>query len=416
MEEIINRLIGKHDCSNELINQTISYFQITPNYPIILIGGTNGKGSTVNYITNILMYSGYKVGTFTSPHIFRYNERITINQKPINDNDLNILLKEISNYHNFSLGLFKTFFFAAHKHFINNNIDIAVIEVGIGGKNDITNCIEPTISAITCVDLDHCHILGNTIEKIALDKAHIYRNKKYGFFGDDHVPNSVLEYCNKNNIKLQQYNKNFGFNLKDEFIFHVWGNDYNYYGLPQPCNRGIVQMKNFSLAVAILKKMSTQFPITLNSIKTALVNTKMLGRFEVMPGKPQFIFDVAHNPQATKIMIDNLLTLKTFYKKRIAIFGIAEDKDYNTIIKLVKNYIDYWYIAKISNDRGVDNVKIYQSLLNNGIQSESIHQFTTIKEATENILKSSDIDNQIIAFGSFLVVDEAYSYYREFFR
>jgi dihydrofolate synthase/folylpolyglutamate synthase len=414
---MIDKLIGKNNCSIELINQTISYFQINPNYPIILIGGTNGKGSTVNYITNILMHSGYKVGTFTSPHVFRYNERITINQKEISDDDLNILLQEITKYHNFQLGLFKTFFIAAHKYFIKNNVDIAVFEVGIGGKNDITNFIEPTISAITCVDLDHCHILGNTIEEIGLDKAHIYRSNKYAFFGDDNLPGSILNYCVKNNVKLQQYNKDFGFILQDELNFNIWGDNYNYYSLPHPCNRGIVQMKNFSLAVAILKKMGDLFPITLSSIKTSLVTTKMIGRFEVMPGKPQFIFDVAHNPQAVKVLIGNLLNLKTFYKKRIAIFGISEDKDYNEIIKLIKNYIDLWYIAKISSDRGVDNVKIYSCLLNNGINSEFIKQFETIGDATRCILtKVNNIDNQIIAFGSFLVVDESYSCYREIFR
>ncbi len=415
MNELINKLIGKIDCSPDLIKKTIDYFDIKPTYPIILVGGTNGKGSTVHYLNNILINSGYRVGMFTSPHVFKYNERISVNNFPIDDNSLLQFMTEVANYHNFQLGLFKTLFIVAHKYFIQNNIDIAVIEVGIGGKNDITNILEPTVSAITCVALDHCQILGDTIDKIGLDKAHIYRNNKNGFFGDVNTPLSVIDYCHANKVKLYQYKKDFGFTDNEDSSFAVWGNNYHYYGLPQPCNRGIVQMKNFALAVAILKSMP-DITITLQAIKTALVTTKMLGRFEVMPGNPQFIFDVAHNPQAVSVMIDNLLQLKTFYKKRIAIFGVAEDKDYNSIIKIIKKYIDIWYIAKISSNRGLDNDKIYQCLLDNGINDDNVVRFKSIELATKEILEHNNIDNQVIVFGSFLVVDESYSYYKKIFR
>jgi len=413
IEHIIDDLLNTDNFLPNLadVQQVIDLLHIRPTYPIILVGGTNGKGSTCAYLSNILRLAGFKVASFTSPHVFTYNERICMNNIPISDDDLAMYLQQVINASHVPLGLFKTFALASHLYFTAQQSDIAIIEVGVGGKRDVTNLFEPTISAITVVDLDHCYLLGETIEEIGLEKAHIYRPQKWAFYGSNNLPHTVVDHAHAIGAQFATLNKDFGVVLH-EHSFDVWCDDSKYYTLPYPAMRGSEQVYNVALSLAILHKMQQQFPTPLQCIKEALLTTKLVGRFDIMPGQPQIVFDVAHNPQAIKNMLQNMVKLP-FAKHNIAVFGIAQDKDYAQVIQMCSKVFDKWYIAKIDSPRGLDSVEIAQLLAKNDIAPSQIVICDNITLAMTNALKSANKDDRIICFGSFLVVDSAYKQYKK---
>jgi dihydrofolate synthase/folylpolyglutamate synthase len=414
LANVIDKLLSTDNCSPTLaeVQQIIKQLNIAPNYPIILVGGTNGKGSTCAYLSNILRLSGFKVGCFTSPHVFNYNERISINNQPISDDDLVKYLNQITDVTNSPLGLFKTFTLASHLYFTAKKIDIAVVEVGIGGNRDITNIFTPTISAITGVDFDHCYLLGDTLDEIGLEKAHIYRPHKWAFYGSNNPPSSVINYATEIAAKLELLNKDFGVTLHEN-SFDVWcGSNNNYYTLPYPALRGKEQVHNVALGLAIISKLQLDFPTPLQAIKTALLETKLVGRFDVMPGLPQTVFDVAHNPQAVKTMLENMVKLP-FAKHNFAVFGIAADKDYQQVIQISAGSFDKWYVATLDSPRGLDAAVVAQTLIANNIQANQIIICDNIEAAMQRAKQAAGENDRIMCFGSFLVVASAYQQYKK---
>ena len=409
LQQVINELLEtRHTTPDfEQMQIYIDQLNLKPAYPIILIGGTNGKGSTCAYLTTCLTLAGYKVGTFTSPHVLEYNERICINNKAINDNNLLQILSYIINHCGNKLGLFKTFTLAAHYWFMQQNIDIAVIEVGIGGRNDITNLFTPSISAITSIALDHCEILGYDLETIGLEKAGIFRPHIPCFYGDTNPPYTVIDYAQQINAELNILGRDFNY-TKSEISFDVLINSQNYFTLPLPSLRGNEQLKNATLAIAILDTIKQQFPIGLGTIKTALLQTKLLGRFHLLPGVPQIIIDSAHNPQAVNQMLQNMVKLP-FVKHNYAIFSCAADKDANEIIRLCADKFDKWFIAQIASERSIEIHKLRQILLENNINKSNIIICDDIKQALINAKQITSNEDRIIAFGSFLVIEQIYS-------
>ena len=402
--------INDFDLSLDITKQVIKQLNICPTYPIILVGGTNGKGSTCAYLTNILINAGYKVGTYTSPHVFNYTERICINNQPIDFDNLTQLLTQIYNANQDQLGLFKTFTLAAHLYFIHQQIDIAIMEVGIGGLHDVTNLFEPDISVITGIDYDHCHILGYSLDEIAIQKAGIFRANKWSFIGENNPPQSLLNYATTINTKLQIANLDFGFKLRDN-CFDVWcdhrGDQKNFLSLPLPALRGTKQLNNATLAIAILNKLSNLFPISISAIKTGLIQTKIIGRFQLIPGLPQIILDVAHNSQAISHMLENMLKLP-FAKNDYAIFGCRDDKDIVNIIKQCRSRFSKWFIAPLNYKHSITNKQLIQIMLDNNVAEEQIIACDSIESACKLALASMTDKDRVSCFGSFLVVEEAY--------
>ncbi len=395
--------------NNQAIINTINHLNIAPTYPIVLVGGTNGKGSTCAYLTTILASAGYKVGTFTSPHVFDYNERIKLNNQLITDQELAKYLKIVIDDSQENLGIFKTFTLAAHLYFIDKKIDIAIIEVGIGGLKDTTNLFEPTISAITTVDLDHCDVLGDTIDAIGLEKAGIYRSNKPAFFGSKNIPTSVIDYAKQINADLTCYNKEYSVNMKE----HSWdfiSDELNLYSMPFPSLRGSEQIYNAALSIAILNKLKTITPVSSSQIKAGLLQTTLIGRFQVMAGIPQVILDTAHNPQAIELMCNNMLKLG-FVRRNIAVFAIAKDKDYAKVIEIASKYFDTWYIAPLNTMRQTDSDELINRLLANKINPKNIFICDDIPQAFTNAYHQVKDEERIVAFGSFITVEQSYLTY-----
>ncbi len=407
-QDLIDKLLLADNFSNNLdeVKQVINNLKLEPNYPIILVGGTNGKGSTCAYLNTILTLSGYKTGCFTSPHVIDYNERITLSNQVVDDNTLIHGLDHVISHSKTNLGIFKTFTLAAHYIFMQRKIDIAIIEVGVGGKYDVTNLFEPEISVITSIDFDHQAILGNTLDEIANQKAGILRADKPFFYGSKDMPITLYNYAK--NIKANLYQLGINFTTKiHESGFDFIDNIRNLYSIPFPAMRGIEQINNVALSIAILNKIHDRFPTTITTIKNGILQTRLTGRFQVLPGIPQIILDVAHNAQAVSQMLKNMLKLP-FVKNSYAIFGIASDKDISQIIQLSKSAFDRWFIAPIKSNRALNLNRIEEQLTKHGVIQENIIKCETITQAFEKTQKSCTTQDRIVCFGSFLVVEEIY--------
>lgn len=389
--------------------------QVKSNYPTILVTGTNGKGSVCAFISSILKSSGYRVGVFTSPHVIDYNERITIDNVNISDQDFYDYLQKVANdtaYLDRPFGFFRLLTLIAHSYFIDKNIDIAVIEVGIGGAKDITNCFDPDISIITKVALDHCEVLGDNREKIGLEKAKIFRSIKPAIYGEFDIPNSVLDYAQKINTNLLRFGIDFKVQINDRNSWHyldLKNNVNNLYSLLTPSMRGKQQVVNAAIAICAIQQLEftdNGFTFSKTVIKNAISMTRLKGRFEVLPGYPRVILDVAHNPDAVANMVHNMLELGL--KNNIAVFAVAKDKDIKNIIKNSKKYFKKWYIAPIENiDRSCNLEDIVQELTQQDVLLDDICSFDCVADAMLAALKMRQADYNIVVFGSFLTVAAA---------
>ncbi len=403
--QLIEHLLNTNNFSATLANvqSTIYALGLSGSYPIILIGGTNGKGSTCAYLTSILIAGGYKVGTFTSPHILDYNERITINNIALSDSELSAYLAQVIAKSPVNLGIFKSFTLAAHLAFSDAQVDIVICECGIGGGRDCTNLFEPTVSAITTVGLDHCHLLGHTIEEIAREKAGIYRRGKPALFGAPKSIPSLVAYAKQIQADFSSYGQEFTVK-RLALSWDFYSKEVNYYSLPYPSLRGTEQIYNAALALACLGKIRERFPLCLSQIKAGLLQTRLAGRFQVLPGQPQIILDTAHNPQALESLLHNMLKLP-FAQHSYALFAIADDKDWRGIIQLAAKHFSVWYIAPLGTKRGaqIEQLSAYLNScgVNQIIVGTSIAQ--VFKDA-KSALRDSD---RLVCFGSFLVVEAA---------
>jgi dihydrofolate synthase/folylpolyglutamate synthase len=415
LDNLLEKIINNASSEKNLFDYKSILSKIRPTYPIILVTGTNGKGSVCAYLEKILCLSGYKTGVYTSPHVLKYNERIAINGDYISDEDLyNYLLELIQelDYWNNPIGLFKLFTFVAHKYFCHNCIDIMVCEVGIGGAKDITNSFEPDISVITRVALDHCNVLGNNREQIGYQKAHVFRSNKPAIYGEEDIPCSVREYAEHNNINITQFGKHFSCKILDRNSWNyidLDNSNNNLYSLPTPAMRGKQQIANSAISICVIQNLQRilgKFVFSKSVIKQAILETRLKGRFEILPGYPRVVLDVAHNPDSVANMVDNMIELGL--ENSIAVFAVAKDKDVRNIIKNCKQYFKSWYIAPTNYATRSSSVDyIYRELLEQGVDSNSIFMFETVLDATQAALAMRKKNYDIVIFGSFLTVAEA---------
>lgn len=304
------------------------------------IGGTNGKGSTVHFLSSILIKAGYKVGTFTSPYLVSHHDRIRINNKFIEDEDLlNIVNKFYNDFEGLQLSFFEMDTFIALYYFYVNKVDIAIIEVGLGGRLDATNVIFPLISAVTNIGLDHMDLLGDSLEKIAFEKAGIIKDNTPFYTSENkgeclEVFTSV---CNKKGAQI---------NLIKEPSNIIFGDDETTFTLNKEefiiKGNATYQPINASLAISIAKKLSlTGFDkLNINIIKEGLKSSFWSGRFERLSNKPLIYIDGAHNVAAINVLKDTLsLFKKRGYHIRI-IFSSLKDKDHNSMLTILKSISD----------------------------------------------------------------------------
>lgn len=370
--------------------------------PVILVGGTNGKGSTCAMLERILLCAGYRVGLYTSPHFLRYNERVRIDARPVADAPLCEAFARVDAARGDTpLTYFEFGTLAAWEVFAAARLDAVILEVGLGGRLDAVNIYEPDCAIVTTVDLDHMVYLGDTREAIGFEKAGIFRPGRAAVCGDPEPPRSLLEHGAALGADLQLIGRDFGYRRQEQ-QWQYWGRAGKRSGLAHPALRGANQLGNASVALACLDALREALPVAMQDIRRGLAEVELTGRFQVLPGRPTIVLDVAHNPQAARVLAGNLGDM-AFHPETWGVFGMLHDKDIAAVIAPLRNRITRWLPCSLEGPRAASAEELIQALAAAGVASP-LPAFPTPGAAMSHALEQAGENDRIVAFGSFLTV------------
>lgn len=386
------------------VDQVKERLKLDPAFKIITVGGTNGKGSTCAMLENILNIAGYRTGLYTSPHLLRYNERVRLNREASNDAGLCEAFEAVENARgDVPLTYFEFGTLAAMCLFVRARVDVAILEVGLGGRLDAVNAFDSGCAIVTSIGLDHTEYLGKTLDAIGTEKAGIYRPHKPAIFGDEQLPATVRDHANSIGAEFLTLGEDFKFSRQDT-QWQFLGRRGNHHGLPYPALRGGYQLNNASAALAALDELREVLPVTLQDIKRGLLELDLPGRFQVLPGQPTVILDVAHNPPAVKMLAQQLGHMGRF-RKTHAVFGMLKDKDIGGVVNIMAGLIDIWHLGSIDAARGASAEDLLTFF--SGGRGGSVSCYPSVALAYDAACRQAEQDDRIVVFGSFYTVAEA---------
>lgn len=404
---------GLIDMGLTRVAQVKDNMNLQPACPVIVVGGTNGKGSTCAYLSTIYSQAGYKVGTLTSPHLRQFNERICINTQPVTDDAIIQSFERIEQARgDISLTYFEFNTLAAVDIFMRENVDIMVLEVGLGGRLDAVNIFDADCAIVTSVDLDHQAFLGDTIEQVGFEKAGIFRANRPAICGENPPPQRLVQHANEIGANLLLMKQDFQFRqLEQQWSFQFTPRSgslkpHNRNALPLPALRGSYQLNNAACALAAIECLHSRLPIDVGAIKRGLLLVENVGRFQVLAGRPITVLDVGHNPHAAKALRQSLIALP-FAQHRIAVFSMLADKDIDSVLRCLKDQFDEWFIAPLDVPRGMTIEQLEHKLAQH--QITRTRSFKNVAQACQTALSVATENDRIVAFGSFHTVAEAMS-------
>ena len=370
----------------------------------ISVGGTNGKGSCVAMLDSILRTAGYRTGTYTSPHILRYNERICIDGKAVSDDRIMQAFERIDKAReDTSLSFFEFGTLAALDIFSSENIDVRILEVGLGGRLDAVNIVDANIALIATIDIDHQEWLGHTREAIGHEKAGIFRDGQPAVIADLNVPESVIRAADQLGTPLYKQSHEFGFRREGD-TWSWWGEGTPLTGLPLPAISGDHQLLNASAVIQCLQLVKHEKPIAEAHVAQGLSDVQLSGRFQFLPGEIPVLLDVAHNPQAVAILAGHLRQYFPGIKIR-AIFSVMRDKDIVSMIQQISDVVDSWYLAPLRMPRAAAPEELAEILHNAGIHKVK-QSFTNVTDACRAARQDADPGDLLLVFGSFFLVSD----------
>lgn len=388
------------------VREVFSALKAEISCPVITVGGTNGKGSTCAVLEAILSSAGYRTGLYTSPHLARYNERVRVAGREADDDALCEAFAAVEQARGaVPLTYFEFGTLAALYLFSRKNLDALILEVGLGGRLDAVNVVDADCAVLTGVGIDHVEYLGNTREEIGREKAGIFRPGRPAVIADPHPPESVLAEIERLGAVAVLLGRDFGY-AKQGTQWSCWGPAGKRPGLAHPALRGGVQLRNASAAIAALDTLRQRLPIAMKDVRRALAEVVLRGRFEVLPGRPRVILDVAHNPEAAAVLADNLGD-SGFAPETIAVFGMLRDKDIAGVIRAVAPRITRWHLASLPGPRGADARYLARIFLDLKIHA-TITEHDSVADALATARKEAGESDKIVVFGSFLTVAGAY--------
>jgi dihydrofolate synthase/folylpolyglutamate synthase len=376
--------------------------------PVIMVAGTNGKGSTCAMLEAILLRAGYKVGLYIKPHFLDFNERARVNGELASDQ----ALIEAFNFVEARRGAVDLTYFEfttlAIMHLLAGaGIDVAILEVGLGGRLDAVNVIDADVAIVTSVDIDHTDFLGTTREEIGFEKAGIFRPGKPAICSDPVPPASLVAHAEAIGADLWLLGRDFNYS-GDKQQWNYGGRSQRRNSLAYPSLRGANQLLNASAALAALEVLRLELPVGAQEVRTGLVVVELPGRFQVLPGRPTVILDVAHNPHAASALAQNLGNMG-FHPYTYAVFGVMQDKDIAGVIAPMAQYIDHWCLAELPSPRSAHTADLAITVA--GLMPEdgkpgerSIGEFSDPAKAFANAMSRAGENDRIVVFGSFYTV------------
>ena len=412
------------DLGLERVAQVADKLKISRPAPFVIsVAGTNGKGSSVAMLTSTLKAAGYSVGTYSSPHILRFNERIQVDGQMVEDQTIIDAFLEIElSRGDIKLTYFEFSTLAALLIFKQNRVEVAVLEVGLGGRLDAVNIVDADAALITAIDVDHIDWLGSDRSVIATEKAGICRSSKPAICSDPNPPQSLFDYAQNLKIPLFTLGRDFTFEknqqaCQDSAQTESWTvafkSDSDRFSwpevdgkcLPLPVLKGELQLQNAAGVVALLAQIQSELPVSYAALCKGLKSVVHPGRLQPLLVKKQaWLVDVAHNPQSAEVLADYLSVQKLSHRYQ-AIFSVLNDKDSLPMIKLLKPYIQTWFIADLAIPRSTSASELKALLLQADIPAAAICVVESIDHALERVVLNQV--NPVLVWGSFFTVSQA---------
>jgi len=371
---------------------------LAPPPVVITVGGTNGKGSCVALLDAILRHAGYRVGSYTSPHLARYNERVCVDGCAVSDEVLMTAFQHVEDARKRTpLTYFEFGTLAALSVFSEACPDVLVLEVGLGGRLDAVNILDADAALVTTVDLDHAAWLGDDRESIGREKAGIFRTGQVAVYGADDPPQSVLDAAKTLGTLLWVGGRDYRYRLTPEGW--DWGSGEGVRtGLPLPRLRGGHQVQNAAAVLAVLQRLKERIPVDQRAVRAGLLSAHLAGRFDVRPGAPTLVIDVAHNPQAAHALADNLRRLPR-QGRLLAVFGALADKDIEGVVRPLSGSVDHWYLGSIEGDRGLGADALVDRAAG---MLDGASRFKSVLEAFDAAVAAAAEEDVVVVFGSFM--------------
>ena len=381
-----------------------------PNAQVFTVAGTNGKGSTTTTLAAILNAQGYQVGLYQSPHIYRFNERVKLSGIEVDDQtlvDAFVQVDQARRACDLSLSFFEATTLAAFVIFKNKQCDVWVLEVGLGGRLDVVNVVDPDVAVITNIGLDHIDWLGDTIEKIAFEKAGIIRPDIPVIFGGlQSLPHAIQNKVKECEAKLYVADRDYFYQYTDDGQDWLFASSGTTLKLPM----GSLALENIATAVAAI--LSSEVHVTQAAITQGIQQAYLQGRFEIrqIQGKT-VIFDAGHNPHGVEFLLKQLRKFLEYHKQYtevISVFSMLADKDINSVVNLLKDTISTWKIAPLTAPRAA---KIAQ--LDDALQGETVQHFKSVQLAFKSALNETKNNQLILVCGSFHTLEAVWEYLEE---
>ena len=376
--------------------------------PVITVAGTNGKGSTCAMLEAILLQAGYRTGVFTSPHLVHFEERLRLKGDPVRAMDLVAACARVErtrglNDAEISLTYFEFTTLAILDVMARSGLDVVILEVGLGGRLDAVNIIDTDCAIITSIDLDHMGLLGTDREAIGYEKAGIMRTGRPVIVSDPVPPQSVLDRAMEVGADLWREGEDF--NVSGDKQQWGWaGRGRRYSGLAYPALRGANQLVNAAGVLAALAALRERLPVTAQAVRNGFAFVELPGRFQIIPGQPTLVLDVAHNPHSVAALAANLDAMG-YFPTTHAVFGAMADKDLAPMLARVNPLIDRWYFTDLPTSRAASAVNLQtQWQAQNTRKDASSNTFADPMQALQAAIEAADPTDRIVVFGSFYTV------------
>lgn len=375
---------------------------LAPAFPLIVVGGTNGKGSTCAYLEAILGAAGYKTGVYTSPHLLRYNERVRIAGVEASDGDLVRAFERVDAARGeTSLTYFEFGTLGAMLQFVDAGVDVAVLEVGLGGRLDAVNVFDADAAIVTSVDLDHTDYLGDTREKIGFEKAGIYRAGRPAICADPAPPASLVEHARRIGAGLRCVGSAFAA-AREDGRWTYRGADLDWHDLPLPAMAGDFQLRNAAAALAVLEALRACLPVDAAAIRRGLASARLPGRFQRISAAPEVIVDVAHNAEAARALAASLRA-QPAAGRTLAVVGMLADKDAAAVFAALADQIDAWWTCAPDSPR-VRDAAALAAILREHAGGAPIRVQPDVNAALAEARGAARENDRILVFGSFYTV------------
>ncbi|MGE0082737.1 MAG: bifunctional tetrahydrofolate synthase/dihydrofolate synthase [Thiohalomonadaceae bacterium] len=377
-----------------------------PSHAVVTVAGTNGKGSSVAMLDAILRAAGYRVGTYTSPHLLRYNERVRIDGREVSDEALCAAFDRVDRARgDISLSYFEFGTLAALDLLERAELDAAVLEVGMGGRLDAVNLIDADVALITTIDVDHAEWLGPDRESIAREKAGIFRPHRPAVCSDPNPPQALFTEAERLGTPLFILGRDFDYGVEGQQWW--WrGTLQRREGLPLPALRGVSQPQNAAGVLMVLEQLTARLPVYQQDVRAGLLSVQLPGRFQVLPGAVPRILDVGHNPHAAAELARNLAAWPCSGKTRLVI-AILGDKDAAGVVRELAPQVGAWYVAGLEGARGAGPERLAAILQEAGLGP--VQCFARVEDACRRADEEAQPGDRVVVFGSFHTVAAALS-------